>query len=370
MRATLAVLTFVAMNATADAQTPEERFARADRNGDGKLTKDELPNEALFRRLDRNGDGVIEKSEVAGLRRNLGTDGLKLPEEPAHKRHADIAYAKIKGVDPKLLSLDLYVPEAKAPEGGRPVLVMIHGGGWSAGDKANPSMRGGKMRHFVGKGYVYVSVNYRLSPRQLKDDGLKHPTHAEDCANAVAWVHDHVAEYGGDPDQIHLMGHSAGAHLAGIIGTNERFLKAHGKGLSVIKTNVLLDTAALDIPKYIELLGTRGRGMSQLYELAFGKDEKNLRDASPALHVEPGKSIPPTLIFYGGSRMYLDKLAPAFADSLTKAGSPSKAIDTVNLNHTQVNTHVGMIGDKMTPLIMRLHAGEDASKFPATLAEK
>jgi hypothetical protein len=67
--------------------------------------------------------------------------------------------------------------------------------------------------------------------------------------------------------------------------------------------------------------------------------------------------------------MNLDVLAPAFARSLTQAGSPSQAVDTVTLDHGQINSHIGMVDEPMTELIMRLHAGEDASKFPAVLSK-
>jgi acetyl esterase/lipase len=161
------------------------------------------------------------------------------------------------------------------------------------------------------------------------------------------------------------MGHSAGGHLAGIVGTNDRFLKAEGKDLSILKSNVLLDPAAIDIPRYIEL--NERRKMTPLYELAFGEDEANWRDASPQHHVAPGKHIPPTLVFYAGDRMNLDQLAPALAMALNKAGSPSQAVDTVSFDHGQINSYIGMIDEPMTKLIMRLHAGEDASRFPALL---
>jgi acetyl esterase/lipase len=244
-------------------------------------------------------------------------------------------------------------------------MIMIHGGGWRRGDKASPPILGAKLRHFVGAGYIYASINYRLSPETPNEDGIQHPLHAQDCAKAIAWVHDHIAEYGGDPGQLHLMGHSAGGHLAGIVGTNDRFLKAEGKDLSILKSNVLLDPAAIDIPRYIEL--NEGNKMTPLYELAFGKDEANWRDASPQHHVAPGKHIPPTLVFYAGDRMNLDQLAPALAKALNQAGSPSQAVDTVSLDHGQINSHIGLIDEPMTDLIMRLHAGEDASRFPAVL---
>lgn len=344
-----------------------ERFDRADRNGDGKLTRDEGGRAfaRLLQRLDRNGNGVLERDEIVPRERFGGTGQLKMPPEPPHKKHLNLRYADIEGVDPNLLSLDLYVPESTQRHGRYPVMIMIHGGAWRIGDKANANIVGAKMRHFVGQGYIYASINYRLSPRTAQENGIRHPTHAEDCAKAIAWIHDHIAEYGGDPQQLHLMGHSAGGHLAGVLGTNERFLKAQGKDLSILKSNVLLDPAALDIPRYIEL--TQGRRMTGLLESIFGKNEANWRDASPQLHLAPEKGIPPTLIFYAGDRMLLDKLGPALAEAMTKAGSPSKAVDTVTLDHRQINSHIGMVDEPMTKLIMQLHAGQNAAEFPETL---
>ncbi|MEM0895345.1 MAG: alpha/beta hydrolase fold domain-containing protein [Verrucomicrobiota bacterium] len=345
-----------------------ERFDQFDRNSDGKLTREEMPRAEIFNRLDVNGDGIIQREEIS--RRFSPGDrdkGYTMPEEPAHKKHLDLRYREMDGVDPNLHSLDLYVPAEKR-EKPRPVMIMIHGGGWRGGDKANPSIIGAKMAHFVGNGYIYASINYRLSPTSPDQEGPRHPAHAEDCAAAIAWIHDHITKYGSDPGQLHLMGHSAGAHLAGIVGTNERFLQAHDKPLSILKTNVLLDTAAIDIPGYLKQLD--GRGMTQLYHNAFTDDPEKIRDASPMDHVEPDKDIPPTILFFGGDRMALHTFGPAFAKALTEAGSPSAAIDTVDLDHGQINSHVGMIGDPMTPLIMRLHAGDDASQFPTSLKGK
>lgn len=361
------------------AQSFTERFDALDINRDGKLMPAEARNARWFdqflERLDRNEDGILQREELRPIEARFGSTSAKAdeshlsrPDEPSYRAIENIRYDRIEGVDPNLLSFDLYVPTADAAPFGYPVQIMIHGGGWRGGDKGNRSIVGAKRDHFVDRGYIYASINYRLSPQVPDADGLKHPTHAEDCARAIAHIHDIVSHYGGDPDRMHLMGHSAGAHLAGIIGTNERFLEAEGKDLSIIKTNVLLDTAAIDVPGYLELLN--GGGMTALYHLAFGTDHDNHVDASPALHVEPGKSIPPTLLFYGGDRMQLDVIGPAFADALTKAGSRSQAIDTVDLDHGQINSHVGMIGDPMTALIMRLHAGEDATTFPTVLPGK
>lgn len=367
------VITSLEVAALAQAPSYAERFDRIDRNRDGKVTPDELPQAALFKRLDRNGDGVIERSEVGGTTpsptpnrpRSAGTGDLLMPEEPPLKTHLNLRYDEIAGVDPNLLSLDLYVPDHQQTAAKRPVMIMIHGGGWRNGDKASPPIVGAKMRHFVAHGYVYASINYRLSSQTAEPNGVQHPMHATDCAKAIAWIHDHVAEYGGDPARMHLMGHSAGGHLAAILGTNERFLKAQGKDLAILKSNVLLDPAAVDIPRYIEL--ENGRAMTTLYELAFGKDKANQLDASPQRHVAPGKHIPRTLLFYAGDRMKLNVLAPSFVEALNEAGSPSAAVDTVTLDHGQINSHIGMVDEPMTALIMRLHAGDNVTRLPKSI---
>lgn len=363
-------IALVLSGASIEAQSLEERFARLDRDGDGRVTAAELNQPEIFERFDRNDDGVIEVGELRdnarpANRRSAGTAGLVMPEEPAHAAFLDLAYDRIEGVDPNLLSLDIYAPEGAVRGEGRRVVIMIHGGGWRGGDKANPAIVGAKMRHFVAAGGVYVSLNYRLSAADPEVNELIHPVHVRDCAKALAWIHDHIADYGGDPDQLHLMGHSAGGHLAGLVATNQRFLKAEGKDLSILKSNVLLDPAAIDVPGYLEAVA--GGGMTRLYHLAFGQDPDNHRDASPQDHVSAGKGIPPTLIFYAGDRMALDRFAPAFAASMNAAGVPAQAVDTVTLDHGQINSHIGMIDEPMTVLITRLHAGEDASTFPSTL---
>jgi acetyl esterase/lipase len=117
----------------------------------------------------------------------------------------------------KAQKLDVYVPPAAT--GPRPVVVFVHGGGWTSGSK-------GQYR-FVAealstRGYVVVIPAYRLYPR------ARFPGFVEDAAQAVAWTREHIAEFGGDPAQLFLMGHSAGAHIAAMLTYDERFLRAAG----------------------------------------------------------------------------------------------------------------------------------------------
>src|SRR5436190_22641432 len=132
--------------------------------------------------------------------------------------------------------LDLYAP---ANGSDHPVVVWIHGGGWRQGDKRGVQQ---KPQAFVDKGFVFVSTNYRFVPQVT----VKEMT--GDVARAIRWAHDHAKEYGGNPNSIFVMGHSAGAHLAALVCTDDRYLNTEGLSLSIIKGCVPVDTAAYDIP--------------------------------------------------------------------------------------------------------------------------
>ena len=119
--------------------------------------------------------------------------------------------------------LDVYSPpKAKS----LPVVFWIHGGGWQTGDKTDVQI---KPQAFADKGFVFVSTNYRLLPN------VDMATIVRDIAKSIRWVHDHIAAYRGDPERILVMGHSAGAQLAALVCIDDRYLKAEGLSLGIIK---------------------------------------------------------------------------------------------------------------------------------------
>lgn len=104
--------------------------------------------------------------------------------------------------------------------------MYVHGGGWSIGDKS--AQLENKIALFKSLNYVFVSTNYRLSPfpnRLGNDDRIKYPLHNQDVVSAIAWLVENISDYGGNPDKVALIGHSAGAHLVSLIGTDESFLR-------------------------------------------------------------------------------------------------------------------------------------------------
>ncbi|HEX5057560.1 MAG TPA: alpha/beta hydrolase [Gammaproteobacteria bacterium] len=114
--------------------------------------------------------------------------------------------------------LDVYAPLTPA-NGKLPVILFIYGGSWSRGTKDQYMFIA---EYLVPRGYVMVIPDYRVYP------DVKFPAFVEDGAAALAWTQQNIAAYGGDPDSIFLMGHSAGAHIAAMLTLDEHFLKDAG----------------------------------------------------------------------------------------------------------------------------------------------
>ncbi len=245
----------------------------------------------------------------------------------------DIQYISRPDSPARLNQLDVYTPGTPGPN---PVMVFIHGGSWRFGDKR---MVGNKVEAFTAAGYVFVSINYRLSP------AVQHPAHAEDCGLAVSWVHKNIAQYGGDPNRIFVMGHSAGAHLAALISTDETYLKAGGCPLSAIRGTIVLDGGGYDIPKMVTSgeLFAEGR-----YERAFGKNAEVWKGASPVSHVAKDKQIPPFLLVHAGARAASQEQADELATALKKAGVTAGMFDAADKNHITLNRNIGKEGDGTT----------------------
>lgn len=106
--------------------------------------------------------------------------------------------------------LDIYTSEV-TPASGAPVLLQVHGGGWTIGNKDQQGLP--LMQHMAAKGWVCVAINYRLAPRD------PWPAQIVDVKAAIAWIREHIADYGGDPSYIAITGGSAGGHLTALAAT-------------------------------------------------------------------------------------------------------------------------------------------------------
>ena len=237
--------------------------------------------------------------------------------------------------------LDVYSP---AGAKNLPVVFWIHGGGWQAGDKTAVQI---KPQVFVEKGFVFVSTNYRLLPNVEMGAIIR------DIAQSIHWVHDHIAKHGGDPKRILVMGHSAGAQLAALICTDERYLKAEGLTLAITKGCVPVDGDTYDIPAIIETAETRRRvhGQPQAkfgHREKFGITPEKHIDFSAVTHVAKGKSIPPFLILHVADHPDNAAQAQRLGSVLKDAGLPATVFGAKDTNHTKINENLGVTDDPST----------------------
>ena len=199
-------------------------------------------------------------------------------------------------------ALDVYRPKRGCA--GAPVVLQIHGGGWTIGTKDTQGRP--LMNRLARAGWVCVAANYRLSPR------AKWPDHLVDVKLALAWIREHIAEYGGDPERVVVTGGSAGGHLAAMTALTPNDPR-YQPGFEHVDTAV-----AAAIPMYgaydlneifARFDSAAGRSIagwlgSLVMGMTPGADPAAYAEASPITHVRG--DAPPFLIVHGT----IDNLVP------------------------------------------------------------
>jgi acetyl esterase/lipase len=220
----------------------------------------------------------------------------------------DVEYCRAGG---ESLRLDVSVPQGPGPF---PVAILVHGGGWSKGDKSGSDHPGDGaditpwFAPLTAAGFTWFSINYRLAPAH------RWPACLEDVQTAIRWVKAHARDYRGDPTRIALFGHSAGGHLvclaAAIAGEDTRVQAVVGCAPVtdfVYELNVRKDTWR----SFQDLVGCPQGVTDEARSLAPAM--------SPINHVKPG--LPPFLILQGDAdRSVRVEESRAFAARLQAAG--------------------------------------------------
>jgi acetyl esterase/lipase len=240
--------------------------------------------------------------------------------------------------------LDVYAP---AGAKNLPVVFWIHGGGWQVGDKKEVQL---KPQAFTEKGFVFVATNYRLLPHVEMGELIR------DVAKAVGWTHKHVAGHGGDPAKLFIMGHSAGAQLAAILCTDDRYLKAEGVPLTAVKGCVPVDGDTYDIPAIIATAEARwaAHGLPRAkfgHREKFGNDPAKHKDFSAVTHVAKGKNIPPFLILYVADHPDVSAQAQRLNRALKEADVPVALYGGRDTTHGRINADLGKPDDPGTKAV-------------------
>jgi acetyl esterase/lipase len=226
-----------------------------------------------------------------------------------YRRTVDLAF----GPMPRQ-KLDVYQPKHAAANA--EVVIFFYGGDWQSGEKSDYRF---VAQALTSRGFVAVLPNYRLYPQ------VQFPAFVEDGAHAVRWVRDNIKSFGGDPQHIYLMGHSAGAQIAALLTLDAHYLHAVGLDRSAIRA-----TAGLAGP-YDFLPRSYDWGV-------FGMTEQNPR---PDPHIEAINYVdgrePPMLLLQGLKDQTVNpKNAQRLADRIHRAGGEVKLIEYPKLAHVPI----------------------------------
>ncbi|WP_462412621.1 alpha/beta hydrolase [Neobacillus sp. Marseille-QA0830] len=223
--------------------------------------------------------------------------------------------------------MDIYTPLSGAKVA-HPVIIYVHGGGWMHGDKSNVAE---KPAFFTNKGYVFISVNYQLSPR------VSYKEMAKDVADAIQWVFHQAPSYHIDTAKINLMGHSAGGHLVTLVGTNPYYLASAGMPLQMINTIVNLD-GPIDLMDFIPRNTT--------YMEVFGGKRETWADASPLTYAA-NKHLPPILLVGKDQKAFT-----TFAEKAGYAGNNVELFFNHTLTHREITKLLGAGSDNVEAINM------------------
>ncbi|MFO6445705.1 alpha/beta hydrolase [Erythrobacter sp. NE805] len=228
-----------------------------------------------------------------------------------------------------LQALDLWVPEGAKKA---PLVLFVHGGGWKRGSKNNATSRA-LPAHMLEQGYAFASIDYRLVPRNTVEE------QARDVAAALAHLLKRAESLGIDPTRVVLTGHSAGAHLVALVGTDERYLKAAGLSFADIDGVIPNDGAAYDVA---EQLAAGPKMMAPTYVQAFGTDLARQKALSPTLQAAAPNA--PAFLLLHVQRPDAIAQSNALAAALRRAGTKAEVAGFPGeglRGHMEINRKLG-----------------------------
>lgn len=230
----------------------------------------------------------------------------------------------------------------KAQSANAPLVVFVHGGGWKRGDKDNAT-GSSKAPHYLEQGYAFASINYRLVPDATVEQ------QAADVASAIAYLRSNAQRLGIDPARIVLMGHSAGAHLSALVGTDPQYLRAAGLDLSALSGVIPLDGAAYDVPA--QMKGGNPL-MLDTYPQAFGTELGRQKALSPYWHAELPNA--PAFLILHVDRDVGAKQSAALAGVLNSNGTKAtvQGFEGKGMKgHMEINRKLGEADYPATPVV-------------------
>jgi acetyl esterase len=221
---------------------------------------------------------------------------------------------------------------AKPGDSGKPVVLFVHGGAFVDGDRnRSPEVYSNVLYYFARHGCVGINMEYRLAPEH------GYPCGTEDVARATGWLCDHVEQFGGDPQQIFLMGHSAGAAHVGSYAYDARFRDAahrHIAGVMVVSGRVRADNSAEN----------PNAGKVEAY---YGANASAYDDLSPVTHIS--RDSPSTFVAFAEyENPLIDVYCLELAYRLAQVSRRAPPVMRVaRHNHTSIIAHLNTGEDRL-----------------------
>ncbi len=217
--------------------------------------------------------------------------------------------------------LDVYQPGASGVQPA-PVVVFFYGGAWDSGRKEDYRFVGHTL---ASRGVVAVVPDYRVYP------AVTFPVFVEDAAAAVAWTLDNIGRFGGSAGRVYVMGHSAGAHIAGLVALDERYLGVHGK-----QPGQLRGFIGLSGP--YDFLPLKSRRLKRIFGDPAPADSQPINFVNPA--------APPALLITGGDdTTVIPRNTLRLADRLSQTGIPVRRIVYPEVGHGRTVAAFSSLGD-------------------------
>ena len=206
-----------------------------------------------------------------------------------------------------------------------PIIVMVHGGAWFIGDKANLNVWQNKLAYWGPKGFIVVSVNY-----PMMNDGYKPDAQAAAVAQALSYIQTNAATWGGNPNKMIVMGHSAGAHIVSLASVK----RASYPDLKPWSGTVLLDSAAYNLTLMMN------SNPASFYKDAFGTNPSYWTANSPLEQLT--SKVEPLFLVCSSNRAESDcAQAAAFKDKAVGFGT-AVTLRAEPLSHEEINTTLGL----------------------------
>ena len=243
---------------------------------------------------------------------------LRAAEIPGVEVRTNLTYFSGEGSDKYRHRLDLYLPKGRRDV---PVMMFVHGGGFTVGIKDQYAFVG---QVLAANGIATAVISYRLSPK------TSYPGHVQDVARAFAWLRSHVAEYGGRADRIFVSGHSAGATLVAMLGSDPAYLKEVGESIDHIVGVIPISGSFTQSAR------------SGMFDNPYAVEAQVVRNASAINHT--AGPHPPFLILYG------DRDAPRTGqDALAMAQALKASGNDADVHEIADHAHMDMITGIMSP---------------------